>query len=385
MKTPYRFTYRKDKKCFYVTYRHIPGRWFSTGMATIEQAVLYAEDELRRGGVGKISTMPMLEVFTKGIFSTDDPYGIRRRNQGRNLVYSDSYYRDHQSRLEHYILPTFGKHLLDSITDVAIEDWLLSLFKYDDTKTPLSDDSRNKVLMCFRLVMQEAKRQGYVDRNPAAEVRMINARNKRRRDIEDHELVRLFPSDRENLMRIWLNPMWAAYFLVFRDTGFRPGEVAGLQKRNYYPELHGIFTDQSVDYQTRKLKQSIKTTNEGQKYKAGILTSLTCEYLDELSIDMDDDDFFFLIDGRLLCPEVSNKHLKGACKRAGVDLAGRTQYSLRHSFETGIAGLVENKVLIELMGHTSFRKEYDHRKPKKILTRLQPVREILEGRAEEVE
>lgn len=100
---------------------------------------------------------------------------------------------------------------------------------------------------------------------------------------------------------------------------------------------------------------------------------------------MDDDDFFFLIDGRLLCPEVSNKHLRGACKRAGVDLAGRTQYSLRHSFETGIAGLVENKVLIELMGHTSFRKEYDHRKPKKILTRLQPVREILEGRAEEVE
>jgi hypothetical protein len=47
--------------------------------------------------------------------------------------------------------------------------------------------------------------------------------------------------------------------------------------------------------------------------------------------------------------------------------------------------LVENKVLIELMGHTSFRKEYDHRKPKNILTRLQPVREILEGRAEEME
>lgn len=29
----------------------------------------------------------------------------------------------------------------------------------------------------------------------------------------------------------------------------------------------------------------------------------------------------------------------------------------------------------------SFRKEYDHRKPKNILTRLQSVREILEGRA----
>jgi hypothetical protein len=56
----------------------------------------------------------------------------------------------------------------------------------------------------------------------------------------------------------------------------------------------------------------------GQKYKAGILTTITCEYLDELADTMADDDFFFLVNGRLLRPEVSNKHLRGACKRAGV-------------------------------------------------------------------
>jgi len=130
----------------------------------------------------------------------------------------------------------------------------------------------------------------------------------------------------------------------------------------------------------RKTKGMTQKEVAGQKYKAGILTTITCEYLDELADTMADDDFFFLVNGRLLRPEVSNKHLRGACKRAGVALEGRTQYSLRHSFETGLAGLVENKVLLELMAHTAFHPEYDHRGPEHVLEQLQPVRAILEDR-----
>jgi len=82
----------------------------------------------------------------------------------------------------------------------------------------------------------------------------------------------------------------------------------------------------------------------------------------------------------LIIPDVANKHLKGVYKRAGVPSLGRTQYSFRHTFETTLAGKVENKVLLELMAHTAFHPEYDHRKPEHVLAQLQPVRAILEDR-----
>lgn len=382
---PYKFKWRGDRGAYYVSYKHIPGKWFSTGCATRDAAVLYAEEQMRSSGVSKAKAMPTLSEFAHNFFGPEDPHGHRRRNEARKLRYEPTHYSANQARLENYILPKFGRHLLDSITDVAIEDWLLELKSYRNPKVDLADASRNKVLMCLRDVLQEAKREGYVDRNVAAEVRMINAEHERRIPYTQQELALLFPRDKEKLLRIWGGAMWTAYFLVLRDTGFRPGEVAGLQRRNYFPELHGVFTEQSVSFRSRKLMGSIKTTKKGQKYKTGVLTDITCSLLDDLAGTMLDTDFFFAIDGRLIIPDVANKHLKGVYKRAGVPSLGRTQYSFRHTFETELAGRVENKVLLELMGHTSFRDEYDHRKPHKILAQLQPVRALLEGTAEEIE
>lgn len=378
MKNPYRFTYKKDKGVYYVTFRHIPGRWFSTRSADMPGAVRFAEDELRRGGLLNDTRIPTMSAFAKEIFTEKDPYGVRRRSEARNQGYSEAYWDQHQGRVENHIIPQFGSHLIDSITDVAIEDWILSLRSTKGKRPPLSDDSKNKVLICFRMIMHEAKRQGHIEINPADNVRMINARNKPRREITKGELALLFPPDSDELMRIWLSKMWAGYFLILRDTGFRPGEVAGIQKRNYFPDLHGIYTEQSVSFRTRQIKDSIKTSKSGQKYKTGILTDQTCSILNDLSADMSDNQFLFMVGSRLISPDIANKHLKGAAKRAHVDLDGRTQYSFRHAFETTLAGRVENKVLLELMAHTTFHPEYDHRTPEHVLKQLQPVREILE-------
>lgn len=381
MKNPYRFNFRKDKGVFYVTFRHIPGRWFSTKSQDMTGAVKFAEDEMRKGGLLKDTRVPTLKDFTCEIFTEKDPYGIRRRADLRNHKYSSSYWEQHQGRVKNHINPEFGNYLLDAITDIAIEDWFLSL-QSTKGKQQLSDDSKNKVLICFRMIMHEAKRQGFIETNPADQVRMITARHKSRHVITKGELALLFPVDRFDLMRIWLSEVWAGYFLILRDTGFRPGEVAALQKKNYFPKLSGVYTEHSVNFRTREVQQSIKTTDSGQKYKAGILTAQSCEVMDELASVMDHEDYFFHVNGRLLCPDVSNKHLRGAAKRAGVNLAGRTQYSFRHAFETSLAGKVEDKILLELMGHTTFHKEYDHREPGHILKQLQPVRELLENSGE---
>jgi len=140
------------------------------------------------------------------------------RNEKRNRHYTDNYYFQHQARLDNYILPEFGDFLLTSLTDVAIEDWFVSLTRFNDPKRPLADDSKNKILECFRVVLQEEKRQRLIDKNSAAEVGLITARNAYWEPFNDLELFKRYPNDEKKLLGIWGDRKWAVYFLI-RGSG----------------------------------------------------------------------------------------------------------------------------------------------------------------------
>jgi integrase len=197
----------------------------------------------------------------------------------------------------------------------------------------------------------------------------------------------MFPKDEDTLLHYWGNRTWAAYFLVMRDTGFRPGEVAGLTTKTISFKLHGVYTEQSIDFRSREIKNRIKTTNKGYNFKIGLLTNQTLEQLQLLIAEkkLGNDDLLFTINrGNAIIPDSANKHLRLTMERIGIKLNGRTQYSLRHSFETALAGNVEDKILLQLMAHTKFRKEYDHRSPEDILLQLQPALEAIEKRANKI-
>ena len=212
---------------------------------------------------------------------------------------------------------------------------------------------------------------------------MINVVGKQRKPFTEIELFQMFPKDEEGLLYIWQSRMWATYFLVMRDTGFRPGEVAGLSLSSYNPKDKGIYTEQSIHHATREVVKRIKTTGKGKHYKVGLLTNQTIEQLNKLIDEMkitDPEGLLFLINGRPLIPETANKHLKLSLKRTSVKLNGRSQYSLRHAFETALAGNVEEELLLELMAHKRFRNECDHRTPEDIFKQLQLVWEVIESR-----
>lgn len=370
----------RDGRCIEVQYRFQPGVWRSTHTNNESQAVIYADKHLGKT-IGIKSTRPVtFGEFAKDFFSPRDPHGWRKRKEKGNHYYPDSYYILRQGFLNNYIMPRWGNVLITAITDVAIDNWYLDLHSVR-TGEELADDTKNKILLTLGVILQEAKRQRCINTNPVADVEAINAINKTRHPFVKEELRILFPSNREQLIHIWGSLAWACYFLILRDTGFRPGEAAALTKRCYYPKLSGIYTEQSIDNKTRQVKTSIKTTKKGQKYKIGLLSEQTMTLLDELIANTDDEYLFRLSPrGLFLCAEVSNKHLKAAARRAGVELGERTQYSFRHSFDTDIQGKVLDNVSLELMAHTVYHPEYDHRTPEQKLSQLQPVREILQER-----
>ncbi len=378
MKKAYRFRSPKGRN-IEVMFAHTPGKWVSTGTKDMVDAVLITEAQLKGEGL-RTSHIPSLKQFADGFFTQADPQGWRRRLEAKNKKRLPSFYEHHQSRLDRYILPKFGARLINTITDIMIDDWLIALKQPNGSK--LSENTKNKVLATFRVIMEEARRKGMVEDNAAAKVEQFAESNKKREPFHPVELLEMFPDRYEKLLYIWGSLMWACYFLVMRDTGFRPAEVAGLKLSNVSFQLGGVYTTGSVDGATRSFKNSIKTSNKGQGYKVGILTAQTLAMVQNLAVEsnLGHDSYLFTINGKLLRPEVSNKHLRASLDRAGIERRDRTQYSLRHSFDTDLAGKIENKVLLELMAHTSLRKEYDHRTPEMILEQLQPVRAILEDR-----
>jgi len=361
---------------------YIPGRWFSSGTSDIVEAIHWADKKVESDLMGKGYNREdiTLRDFATDFFTARDPYGVRKRDIKHGHHYDDSYYARKQGYLDNYILKRFGNQTLLSLTDVVIEDWFLDLISVTKKKE-LHDDTKNKVLTTFKDVLREAVRQGLIPSNPAEKITMINVTANTRTPFTPQEIKLLYPEDDEQMLKVWGSVMWATFFLIFRDTGFRPSQIAALSISSYYPDLHGIFSRNSVG-DNRQLKNSIKTTNKGKDYMVGILTAQTERFLNRRIIECQNkkEEYLFLIDKKFFVASTSNKHFTSFGGKI-IDMKGRTQYSLRHSFETDLAGRIENKVVAELMAHTAFNPVYDHRSPETLLEELQPVRSLLEKRA----
>ena len=276
--------------------------------------------------------------------------------------------------MDNYILKQHGDYLLASINDIMIEDFILDLRSKQKKGRILSDDSRNKVLACYRIVLQEAVREGYIKSNPAKDVVGIATTYTHRKAFTAAEMHLLFPDDDECLGRIWGGSLkWVVYFCIMKDTGWRPGEVAGLRVLNWYPEVSGIYTTDSVDRLTHRIKHSIKTTRKGQSFKAGFLTDQTARFLRQLIVLTRGEFLFEVNDRGLIYAELANKHLKAAANRAGVALDGRTQYCFRHTFNTLMLGTMPESKRLLLMGHTHDRPEYNHLEPLDALRRVKAL------------
>ncbi len=386
MAKEYRFTHRKGRN-IEVLFRHMPGRWISTGTNDMTEAVLFAESKMR--DVSSDREDITLGKFAKNFFGPKDPHGYRHRNERRNVFYSDHYYQAHQSRLDNYILPAHGKFLLGAINDVMIEDFILDLTSFRDGKE-LDDSTKNKVLAAYRIVLDAAVREGYMDNNPAKNVKEINERRGGRLPFTEEEMDSMFPEDDEKLISIWYNLKWACYFCVLKDTGWRPGEAAALAIKNFFPHmsgsvLNGVYTEEEVSWKTHKIIKRIKTSDKsnGAKNKQGFVTDQTARLLTRLAAECDGEYFFEMSEEdnvfshrrkdhgtQYIYAELANDRLEMSAKAAGVELDGRTQYCFRHTWNTFYIGRLPEVARLLLMGHHKNRPEYTHLTPVQSLERV---------------
>lgn len=357
-----RFKTRKERK---VQYLSADGKWKSTGCDTLIEAKKWYYENIEH----KVNSL--FSNFADGMF-TDREVGSyywvsHKTNKGRTVEWW--YVRD--NILNNYIMPVFGSFMLDEISTPIIQDWYFNL-KGLTKGDRISDSTRNLYLSTLSLIMSWAKNRGLIQSNPCDGVIKIVPRQEGRNRFSPEEMERMFPEDKDKCIAVWGSLQWACLFLVMRDTGWRPGEVAGLDISGFYPELGGVFTKQSVDSFTRKVKQSIKTSGDGYNYKIGMLTPFTIYMMSLLAeIRGKEKGLMFIGDDGDVCTSHKMRRVfKSRMDMLGIDTTGRPPYSIRTTFMTQMSIKYDEDTIKELMGHTQWHRCYDKRTPEELLSKL---------------
>ena len=344
-----------------ILYLNEEGKWKSTGQKTfIEAREWYYEikprDELTFG------------FFAESIF-TDESEGSYRFLQtatGRHT--RREWWHQNDGYLKRYLIPFFGETPLYKITTKMIQSWYLT-FKGKCTEH-LAPESKRKVLDCFNIVMGYALYCGLIPTNPVKAVIKIKITSEGRQPYTKEELAAMFPEDDDALIEVWGTLMWAVYFLISRDTGWRPSEIAALSEDCYIEKFNGIYTTKSVDSFDRKIQNTIKTSGTGYKYRVGLLSERTGKLLRRLITERKGTQLFRTYAGQLLTSTSARCIFNKRMAVLGIDTKGRPPYALRTTYMTNIAKTMSREQVEELMGHKQWRACYDKRSAEDILAKI---------------
>ncbi len=324
----------------------IEEKWKSTGQQTLERAETWTKKYVF-GQKNKTK----IKDFASDFYKLEGVY--RRHLESRGKKRSTGYWLQQQSRLERYILPIIGDLKPYEVTPQIIDKIL--------TDIPLSGSIKNKLLYSIKSIMAEAVRRGLIEVSPCEKVDNFATNPQERRPFSQEELEAFFPESLRDLLYVWGNKMWAAYFLCLADCGHRPGEQSVLLWGDLW-EFNGragFIIDKSMDGITFKARQTTKTGYSRSSLLSERAFKILKLWHQETPLP-EPDSLIFTIDGkRGLIANTINKHLRLSAQRAGVDLQGRTAYCFRHTFNT--LGLLRHNPadLRFLMGHRS-EKETDH-------------------------
>jgi integrase len=283
------------------------------------------------------------------------------------VAFNSHWAKELQSLLENYAFPRFGQARIDSITRPAVENWLVDL--------PLSNQSKNHMLLALRAIFREAESERLIDRNPLEHVEPM-AKQGRKRDIFSiPELKLLFPPDHDGLLKVWGQAKYAALYVTMATTGIREGEARALQWKHVLPS-GWLVVERAVkiDGTIGALKKR-ERTGEPRVVVLKERTQDTLSWWHRQSEHRAPDDLVFYGEAAdhplnrntfqdILARALDGEHREDKEKPPRIERGGRflTTHSLRHTFNTMMRREIPADALLALMGHrdSSMSDLYDH-------------------------
>lgn len=307
----------------------------STGERTKARAMDYVLNLREKGELGKRDRMMVtLNDFAQDFFIPGKcPIENHAHMRGKSMTKATLTVR--RTALVKHILPYFGKKAVSLITHAQVNQWLLNLPEKDE----ISRTTANATLVAFRMVMQEAIRQGIITENPCDKVEPLGNDSTRRESYTVAEVQRVIGQPED-----WENPMIRTMCLTAAITGMRLGEVRALKA--------DCITDTSLYIKASFSEEDgYKLPKNGQKRVCPIPPVLR----DELrSYDRGDGGFLFR---QYKQDEPITDTWVSVCLRKRLyqlGIYGKTFHSFRAFFNTEMkAAEVDGDVLRKVIGHQS--------------------------------
>ena len=267
--------------------------------------------------------------------------------------------------LEHHILPYYEKKRLQKINTHTIETWIQQLReKKGRIGKTLSHTTINHCLTCLKIMLKEAVRLGYLQKNPSDPILQLKE-NQRKKSILTLEQVKTLFTDTT------INEVWSgdirhfAINLLAASTGMRLGECQGLRIQHLHNDGYiSVVHTWDPKYGLKEPKRS--------SYRDIPIPSKTLFYLYEVigALPYKDADDLVFIDGIQKVPirnELVLKKLYKALENVGITKEERqdrniTFHSWRHFYNSLMRGKIHDSKLRQLTGHRTLEmtEHYTH-------------------------
>lgn len=260
--------------------------------------------------------------------------------------------RDAGSIIRNHLLPAFGDWRLEDVSAEAVEKWARDLGRDD---RPLSNRSKQKVIVIFHGLMERARRVWKLPSNPVADIdRPHTAPSAGGIDVFSPEEVLA-------LVRHAADEQDGTLFLTAAFTGLRQGELVALRWRNV--DFSGQHIRVTASYTNGAL-----TSPKSGKVRAVPMAPAVAEALARLSHrehwTRDDDLVFPGAAGGYLDASALLRRYKRALAAAG--LRPLRFHDLRHTFGTTMIRKADIVRVQEWMGHADIEttRKYLHFAPR---------------------
>lgn len=230
-KRPYsiqkRPTIQKNRSIYYIKFRHPDTGVYisavSSGCTSKAGAANWADEQIR---VGKVRSFARGRItfgeLAKEFWDYDKSSYIKGK-LARGDSISQGYASISIGYCRKYLVPAFGQKVLDTLKPMDFEEFILALSQ----EHGLSASSVNRVYTCFRVMIREAIRLGYLERDPTEKVRLVRETSEEKGILTLMEARMLFGKDA--LIEYWNNDQVAMTAnALAAATGMRLGEIRGL-------------------------------------------------------------------------------------------------------------------------------------------------------------
>jgi integrase len=301
-----------------------------------------------------------VKYYADGLYDLDGYYMRKRRQKNRPLTDKSAEIR--AGLIKNYILPLWSGLDISDLSVKRIDDDLVNVLSFRDKKD-LSGTIKNTILLILDNMFSVAIDDGIINNNPVKSImRFSQAVKNQRGAIPKKEMDLLFPTNHDELIKIWRKQIYATAYLVLRDTGLRPGELRALQWGDWYPDLRFFPITKAIESGKR---DKIKSTKTGS-VKPAVISEQTARELEILKNSVKDcsPKKFIFADRRglplTICSIAYN--FKAGVLRAGLDKK-YSPYWLRHTFNTRMLDVLPDDTVRLLMGHATEAMTLHYRHP----------------------